>query len=138
MIGNSASSVVPGGGRSLINTGIFGIFARGGRKHIDCILIAYSGLIQEVLEFLLGEGENIIIDCILRVNTRIFGIFARGGRKHIDCILRVTTGIFARGGGKHIIDCILWINFLEFLLGEGENISSIAYSGYYRHFWNFC
>ena len=100
-----------GGGKHIIdcilwvNTGIFGIFARGGE---NISLIAYSGLIQEFLEFLLGDGEN-IIDCILWVNTGIFGIFARGGRKHIiDCILGVNTGIFrifARGGGKHI-DCI--------------------------------
>ena len=39
------------------NTGIFGIFARGEGKHISSI--AYSGLIQEFLEFLLGERENI-------------------------------------------------------------------------------
>ena len=58
--------------------------------------IAYSGLIQEVLEFLLGEGENI--------------------------------SMIAYSG--------LIQEFLEFLLGEGEN-KSIAYSGYYRHFWNF-
>ena len=44
-----------GGKHHRLSTEIFGIFARGGGKHIDCILW---------------------------VNSGIFGIFARGGGKH--------------------------------------------------------